>query len=196
MNFDIDAIAADLTEDGDSYTTADTTQLEVDTWTFRLRIEPDDLGVGDIEDPEVFGRYEYGEYGRYGRDRPAGFTGAAVKIPSDSDQGGFYWYEPPMDFRRFKGSGFATIEEWEKAKELNLRYVRNLLSWGYIQIGIEVTNIRADGYRREWSQWFGGIESGTGLWGEELARHNDYVAATVKEQLGEVIAQIEQEVAA
>ena len=188
--FDIDAIAAELTDDGDKI---DWVHPDDDgVWTFRLRIEHDDLAVEDMEDPEVFGRYECRRYDEHSDHRPAGFTGAAVKIQDDANQGYYYWYEPPADLRRFKGSGFATIEEWEKAKERNLRYVRNMLSWGYIQIGVEVTHTRPDGYQHEWSEWLGGVESSTGLWGEELADHNNYVAEIVKQQLDELIAQIEQ----
>jgi hypothetical protein len=188
-DFDVEMIAAELSDDGDTYEV----QAEAGTWTFRLRIESDNLTVEDVEDPEVFGRYECREYGRGDRDRPAGFTGAAVKIQDDANQGFYYWYEPPSDLRRFKGSGFATIEDWTKAKETNLRHVRNLLSWGYIRIGIEVTHTRPDGYHRKWSEWTGGIESSTGLWGEELNNHNLYVAEIVKEQLGEVLAELDEQ---
>lgn len=187
--FDIEAIAALLTDDHDKYVS----DRDDGQWTFRLRIEHDDLTVADIEDPEVFGRYECREYGRSERDRPDGFTGAAVKIQDDANQGYYYWYEPPKDFRRFKGSGFTSIEEWEAAKARNLVYVRNLLSWGYISIGVEVTHVRSDGYKRSWCEWIGGVESGTGLWGEDLKNHNDYVATIVKEQVEQVIYEIEQE---
>lgn len=201
MNFDIDAIAAELVDDGDTYVIVldsepDQAFADDGTWTFRLCIEHDDLQVSDIEDPEVFGRYECRQYLDGNRDRPDGFTGAAVKIPDDANQGYYYWYEPPKDLRRFKGSGFSTIEAWEEAKALNLSYVRNLLSWGYIQIGVKLTHLRPDGYTRKWAAWVGGVESGTGLWGESLKHHDEYVAEMVKDQIAEVIGEVEEEVSA
>ncbi len=196
MTFDIDTIAAALVDDetfvitGDEYNPL----VEPGTWTFRLRIEPDDLQVSDIEDDEVFGRYEYGEYGRGSRDRPADFTGAAVKISSASSQGDYFWYEPPTYLRKFKGSGFATLTAFVAAQAANLVHVRNLLSWGYERIGVEVTHVRPDGYKQSWVEWLSGVESSTGLWGEALNDHDRYVAEIIREQLGEVIFQIDKEV--
>lgn len=189
--FDVAAIAALLTEDHDKYVA----DRDDGQWTFRLRIEHDDLTVADIEDPEVFGRYQYGEYGRErDRNRPDGFTGAAVKIASESSQGDFYWYEPPKDFRRFKGSGFTSVEEWEAAKARNLVYVRNLLSWGYIYIAVSLTHERPDGYKRSWSSpGIGGVESSTGLWGEDLKNHQAYVATIIADEIGELIHEIKEE---
>lgn len=180
MTFDTDAIVAALTEDGDKY--------EDGEWRFKLRIEPDDdLTVDDMEDPEVFGRYEFREYGRDNRDRPDGFTGAAVKLASETSQGVYYWYEPPKDFRKFKGSGFTDINAWENAKEANLRYVRRILSYGYSSLGIIATHTRSDGYERTWSEWIGGTDFGE--WPESKA----YIAEMVGDVLGELLAQIEQE---
>lgn len=177
-------LASHLTDDGDTY------EPEGSGFTWKLHIESDpDLTPGDVEDDEVFGRYEIRNY-HENTNRPDGFSGAAVKIQDDSTQGYWYWYEPPAHLRKFRGSGFETPAQWEQAKRDNLMYVRNLLSWGYIQIGITCTHARQDGYSRTWTEWIGGVESGTGLSGDARKHHNAYVAELIREQIGEVLAQI------
>jgi len=181
--FDIDTIAAALTKDGDRYDVLDADE----GYTFRLRIEGDDLSVEDLEDPEVFGRWATAWDGYRKYDRPTGFTGAAVKFWSESCQGVQYWYEPPESFRKFKGSGFDTLDEWEAAKDSNLQYVRGLISWGYVQIGVVLTHERADGYTREWSAWIAGVENS--LANPVRQDWDNYVASIVKDQIAEVIGE-------
>lgn len=186
----IDLIASHLHEDGDTYTEDSPTLGKV---TFKLCIEHDDLQVGDMEDEEVFGRYAVRQY-RDGQElgRPDDFTGAAVKFDSDSTQGVYFWYEPPLHLRSPKRGGFDNVDDWGKAVRENLVIVRNLLSWGYISIGVKLTHVRPDGYTRSWFASIGGVESGTGLSGQALKDHNAHVAELVREQIGEVLAEVGQ----
>ena len=164
MEFDIDDIASHLDDDGDSY------EISTDngTWTFRLNINHDDLSYEDMEDEEVFGKVAWIDRGttyyrkqRYeNANRPREFTGAARKMTAESYPGvNQFWYEPPAEFRRFKGSGWEDRDVWEEAAEAHARNVRSIVSWGYNVVTITARHQLPDGYHREWSQAVGGIEA-------------------------------------
>lgn len=188
------AILDDLREDGDVH------KFEADgMWTFTLHIEQDEcMSYEDQEDPEVFGRVEVASDGYWRSDghpqRPDGFTGAARKFASESSQGYSYWYEPPKDFRRFKGSGFTDIDEWRNAAEAHFRNVRSVVSWGYVVIGVKARHVRPDGYERDWSEWIGGVENPIDVYGSQARKDwDDYVHELVGELLDELLTQIEEE---
>lgn len=175
-----------LDTDGDNFEIED----DDDLWTFTLHVDGDDLSYEDIEDPEVFGQVGWtplwDEDGKR-HDRPADFTGAAVKLhlgnnhPSNQN----LWYEPPKELRKFKGSGFDTLEGWNEAKALNLRYVTEILMWGYVHISVTLTHERADGYTHEWRS--------PGLGGVEAMAEPSYIAEIARQEISEIMYQIEHE---
>lgn len=191
MHFDIDAIAAELTDDGDTYAVtvdsgayddwrhtgseAAARALDDDgTWMFKLRIEPDeDMSLLDEAGEGVWcGRIEWGRWCRdYDRPhaKPDGWVnGRTVRLDKfchwlrGTD---VLWWEIPED-----------IPE-DQIPEFRSRLVR-LLEYGYVQIGVELTHERPDGYSRKWTEWLGGVDE-------------PYPEA-IAEQISEVIAQIEE----
>lgn len=191
--FDTEAILADLHDDGDVHKFTDEGE-----WTFTLHIDQDEaLSFEDIEDPEVFGRVAYADQRRtndFGyHPRPDGFTGAARRFYSESSQGDTYWYEPPADFKRFKGSGFTDIDEWRNAAERHFRHVKSIVSWGYLIVRVKARHVRPDGYEREWYDLVGGVENPVTSWGPERKQWDAYVHTIVDDILAELIAQIEGE---
>jgi hypothetical protein len=189
--FDTEAILADLHDDDDVHKFTDEGE-----WTFTLHIDQDEcLTYEDNEDPEVFGKVQYADQRRtndFGyHPRPDGFTGAARRFYSESSQGDVYWYEPPKDFRRFKGSGFNDIDKWREAARRHFENVKSVVSWGYVQVGVIASHVRPDGYQRKWSEWIGGVENPVMSWGPERKQWDDYIHGIVGELLTELISQIE-----
>jgi hypothetical protein len=154
--FDIDTIAAALDGDGDLIEIPS----ENGTWTFRLEIHADQLSYEDVEDRETFGKVQWIDSHslRERSPRPGGFTGAAFKMDCEAYPGTF-WYEPPKEFRKFKGSGFETWDDWFKARDAHKRHVRSVVSWGYISVTITAEHYLPDGYHRSWDASLSGVES-------------------------------------
>lgn len=134
-----DDIAADLTDDGDTFDLCDGR-------TLLLRIESDD--ASPLDDADWFGAVSPIDTWRDSRaPRPAGFDGRARKLrPRD----GVYWWQPPADVPD------ETIPAMERS-------LLDLLDYGYSSVGVILKETVEDSRGNAHSvtvdaAWIGGVE--------------------------------------
>lgn len=172
----VDRICEALVDDKDEYALDDTRAL-------RLRIEPDDISPMDLWQPECYGKIAPVEWSRWENKqlpRPDGFDGRARKIET---RDGGWWWQPPVDVS-------------DEHVPLLMSLVTSVIREGFWSIGVELIDGN-DAYRRgivTHAAWVGGIEPMQGYGNDERAvASRAYYAEMIREQVEELLAQIEGE---
>lgn len=132
-----------LTADGDTLAVSDALEL-------RLIVEHDpDVDV--FGDGDHFGALAYVRTNRYtGHDapRPDGFDGRAQKINYGNNDG-TVWWQPPADVT--DPDDLESIRSW----------LWDRLTWGYIQVGLELRDVETDAAGQHYvhtQHWIGGVD--------------------------------------
>jgi hypothetical protein len=125
--------------------------VEIDDWTIRCKVEPEECSVHDFWCDEAYGpisEYAYDYHRDSAQERPSNMDGSAVKL--QVERGMWMWWQAPPDFK-------IHTEEWRKLRD----HVNDLLSFGFMSVGVELCH-GEDAYHRPIvvdCAWLGGVDS-------------------------------------